>query len=77
MGTLEMAIKKNRNGSVGNKFIYSWDINNGTFSYIPSSNSGLDEFIEEEMVKENKDKYKDITDIFQYTKRYTYDKITI
>lgn len=34
--TLEIGIKKQRFGSVGNKVCYTWDINTGTFTYISS-----------------------------------------
>lgn len=34
--TLEIGIKKQRFGAVGGKVCYSWDINTGVFSYIPS-----------------------------------------
>ena len=35
-GTLEMGIKKQRFGVVGGKLMYEWDINTGTFTYMPS-----------------------------------------
>ena len=33
---LELEIKKNRYGRTGDKFVYSWDIDKGQFSYVPS-----------------------------------------
>lgn len=33
---LELEIKKNRYGKTGDKFVYSWDIDKGQFSYVPS-----------------------------------------
>ena len=37
-GILEMGIKKNRFGAMGGKLNYIWDIDNGTFTYLPSDN---------------------------------------
>ena len=36
-GGMILDIIKNREGRVGDKLIYSWDIDTGHFSYIPSS----------------------------------------
>lgn len=41
-GTLELNIQKQRNGLVGNRLLYSWDINTGKFTYIPNPKSGID-----------------------------------
>lgn len=40
-GTLEMGIKKQRFGVVGGKLMYEWDINTGTFTYMPSDDSAV------------------------------------
>ena len=33
---LQLSIKKNRNGKNGDNLIYTWDIDRGTFNYLPS-----------------------------------------
>lgn len=33
---LQLSIKKNRNGKNGDSLIYTWDIDRGTFNYLPS-----------------------------------------
>lgn len=37
---LELAVKKQRFGAVGGKLNYTWDIDMGAFTYIPSEDSG-------------------------------------
>lgn len=38
-GVLEIGIKKNRFGALGTRLNYSWDIDTGKFTYLPSDNS--------------------------------------
>ena len=38
--TLELAVKKNRDGQVGGKFLYQWLPDTGDFRYIPSEEDG-------------------------------------
>lgn len=57
---LEMCIKKNREGKVGDKLLYYWDIDKGTFTYIPSNEDALKGQKSEVKKKE----FKDSTDIF-------------
>lgn len=38
--TIQLVVKKNRNGKVGVKLIYHWVPEFGTFEYVPSSDSG-------------------------------------
>jgi len=66
-GILEIGIKKQRNGRVGDTLKYSWDIDKGTFEWIPSTDDTPEELKEatEEKVQEQKDRFKnDAGDIF-------------
>ena len=39
---LELSLKKNRNGSVGDNLTYVWDIDKGTFLYVPAETDSID-----------------------------------
>ena len=52
---LEISIKKNREGGVGNKLIYYWDIDRGTFKFIPSTTNSDDSGKVEQIRREFKD----------------------
>lgn len=59
---LELGIKKNREGVVGTKLVYFWDIDKGDFKYIPTSEDAVGgEKVEE--VRQEFEK-RDIKDIF-------------
>ena len=49
---LEFSIRKNRNGRNGDKLIYLWDIDKGTFQYIPNDDSSRDNSEEIEKARE-------------------------
>ena len=53
-GILEMNVLKNRDGAKGFSLTYRWDIDSGTFTYIP--NSETDQAGAEKARKEFKDK---------------------
>ena len=55
-GVLKLEVKKNRYGAVGGKLAYSWDIDTGTFTYLPI----LDDAVSEQPIQENKRKRKKI-----------------
>lgn len=57
---LELGIKKQRNGVVGGKLSYIWDINLGTFEYIPTDDSNVTKKQRENIKK----KFVDKEDIF-------------
>ena len=62
-GVLEIGVKKQRFGSVGDKLNYSWDINTGEFTFMTSSNNGSPR----RKTTENKGvdkKFKDKKDVF-------------
>jgi replicative DNA helicase len=61
-GVLEMSIQKNRNGTVGNKLLYSTNVNKGEFTYLPNPKSGLesDKAVEEDI----KNQYADRDSVF-------------
>lgn len=66
-GILEIGIKKQRNGRVGDTLKYSWDIDKGTFEWIPSTDDTPEELTEaaQEKVQEQKDRFNnDDGDIF-------------
>ena len=55
---LRLEIKKQRNGKVGGKLDYAWDIDRGDFVFIPSSEDGEPRERTEEKVQELKSRYK-------------------
>ena len=57
---LEIGIKKQRNGAVGDKLEYMWDIDNGVFEYLDNYGSRANNS------KPNKQKFKDaeVSDVF-------------
>lgn len=57
---LELGIKKQRNGVVGSKLSYIWDINLGKFEYIPTDDSKVTKKQKENIKK----KFVDKEDIF-------------
>lgn len=59
-GVLKMEVKKNRYGGVGGKLAYSWDIDTGTFTYLPVTDDAIQE--EKENVKKNRQRKKAETD---------------
>lgn len=61
-GTLELNIVKQRNGIVGNKLLYTWDIDTGKFTYIPSSKSGIAD--DSATAHQNKDAFNDVSAVF-------------
>ena len=61
---LEIGIKKQRNGTVGGKLNYNWDINTGTFTYIPSYNDAQPREVTHKKVEQVKKQYKDSEDVF-------------
>lgn len=64
-GVLKMEIKKQRFGSVGGKLNYSWNINSGIFSYIPTTDdSEPRERREARMNETRRQVKKDIADVF-------------
>lgn len=60
-GVLDLSIKKNRNGKIGNTIKYYWDIDRGTFLYAPSEKDGLNNT---QQIQENRDKFKDKKETF-------------
>lgn len=60
--TLELNIQKQRNGIVGNRLLYTWDINTGKFTYLPNSKSGID--TDMKTAQQNKAAFNDSGDVF-------------
>ena len=60
-GILEMGVKKNRGGKVGVKLTYRWDVDTGTFQYIPYEESITRKVKKEDEVKS---KHSDKSDVF-------------
>lgn len=68
-GQLEIGIKKQRFGPVGGKVNYSWDIDTGIFTYVPSEDDATDEEERSEKIVDAKNKFekgktKDKSDVF-------------
>ena len=63
-GVLEIGIKKQRNGAVGGKLNYTWDIDTGDFTFIPSFDDAQPRERTEKQVKETRKKFADKADVF-------------
>lgn len=63
-GVLKIEVKKQRFGSVGGKLNYQWDINTGTFTFIPSYDDSEPQRKTERKVREVKKQYHDKEDVF-------------
>ena len=61
---LEMGIKKQRFGAVGGKLLYAWDIDKGSFVWIPSYDDATDTRIKEDKIVDIKSRYRDKEDLF-------------
>lgn len=61
---LRLEIKKQRFGAVGGKLNYTWDINTGTFTFIPAFDDAEPIRKTERKTKEVKKQYKDKEDVF-------------
>lgn len=62
---LVMQVKKQRNGAVGGKLSYQWDIDKGEFVYIATYEDARPRKEKEKQVRENKKKFSnDKTDVF-------------
>ena len=61
---LEMGIKKNRNGVRNGKLKYTWDINTGEFTFVPSLDDAEPKERTRKKVEDTKEKYKSKTDVF-------------
>lgn len=63
-GVLTMTVKKQRMGPVGGKLNYNWDINTGTFTFIPSYDDAQSYDETSKRVTEVKKVFKDKEDVF-------------
>jgi replicative DNA helicase len=64
-GILKMGVKKQRFGAVGGKLNYQWDINTGTFVWIPSEDDATRPEKKERAIKREKKKFSgDKSDVF-------------
>lgn len=63
-GILIIDIKKQRNGKVGGRLKYNWNIDGGDFQFIPSYDDAQPREKTERKVKEVKKQFKDKEDVF-------------
>ena len=63
-GILEIGVKKQRFGAVGGKLHYQWDIDTGTFVFVPSYDDAEPETVTQDKVVDIKSRFKDKTDMF-------------
>lgn len=63
-GVLEIGIKKQRFGPVGGKLNYTWDIDNGEFTFIPTFDDAQPREKTEKQVEKTKKHYTDKADVF-------------
>lgn len=61
---LRIEIKKQRFGAVGGKLNYAWDINTGTFTFVPSYDDAEPRKKTERKTREVKKQFKDKEDVF-------------
>ena len=61
---LEIGVKKGRNVKRGGKLKYTWDIDTGSFTYLPSIDDAEPAERTRKKVDEQKDKYKSRNDVF-------------
>lgn len=61
---LEIGVKKNRSGFRGGKLKYTWDINTGRYTYIPSIDDPEPRERSREKADTQRDKYKNKKDVF-------------
>lgn len=63
-GVLKLEVKKQRFGAVGGKLNYQWDIDTGSFTFIPSYDDAEPKERTERKVREVKKQYRDKEDVF-------------
>ena len=63
-GVLTMQIKKQRNGKVGGKLKYKWNIDTGEYEFIPSFDDAEPKEKTERKVQDMKKKYQDAKEVF-------------
>jgi replicative DNA helicase len=63
-GSLEIGIKKHRDGITGGKINYYWDINYGQFTYVPAEEDAVPPKQREQKTQEVKQKFKGGKDVF-------------
>jgi hypothetical protein len=63
-GTLQLCIRKHRDGITGQTLLYNCDFNTGKFQYIPSNNDGLNPEKRKEKINRIKKEFKDDEDVF-------------
>ncbi len=63
-GILEIGVKKQRFGRVGDKLRYTWDIDSGEFTFLPSYDSPISETAKIRRIDETRHKFKTTTEIF-------------
>jgi replicative DNA helicase len=61
---LELGIKKQRFGPVGGKLKYVWDIDTGTFTWLPSTDDATPKETKTKAIESVRKKYEDKTDVF-------------
>ena len=61
---LELGIKKQRFGPVGGKLKYVWDIDTGTFTYLPSEDDATPRESKTKAIESVRKTYNDKTDVF-------------
>lgn len=61
---LVMQLKKARGAKLGGKLNYNWNIDTGEFTYIPSLDDSEPIERKKKVIKENKKKFNDATDVF-------------
>lgn len=63
-GTLQIGIKKQRFGRVGDKLTYQWNIDTGEFIFVPTYDDAEEPEVTERKVREVKKSYEDKADVF-------------
>lgn len=61
---LEFGIKKHRGGKTGGKIVYTWNIDKGEFTYLPSDNDSVMPVYKKQKTNDIKKSFNDHTDVF-------------
>ena len=63
-GVLKLEVKKQRFGAVGGKLNYQWDINTGSFTWVPADYDAVEPEKREKRLNTTKRSYVDKSDVF-------------
>lgn len=63
-GILEIGIKKQRQGRVGDILKYTWDIDKGQFTWIPTETNNISKETVEQAIQDQREQFNDLEEVF-------------